>query len=135
LFNRETKCNLMRWIHRNLRVDPGSPTPGHRRSYARIAALETLFIIWFCYAFWLYITYFGASMRIIMGAYALWAVWCAYLLYRLVKIPRPGYALRYGIAVGTIGWVLAATPSHMGFFPPVWLQPLTYPLTSIAVLL
>jgi hypothetical protein len=131
LFNRESKCNLMRWIHRNLRIDPGQPTPGHRRNFAQVTALETLFVIWFCYALWLYITFFGKTREIILGSLVVWGLWTAYLVYRLVRIPQPGYALRYGIAVGTIGWVLAATPSHMGLFPAVWLHPEDWPLLTV----
>lgn len=134
LFNRETKCNMMRWIHRNLRIDPGMPAPGVQRSFARITALETVFVIWFCYALWLFITYFGASMPIILGAYVLWAAWFVYLLVRLLQIPSAGYAFRYGIPVGIIGWVLIATPSHMGLFPVIWLQPFDFPLSSLAAL-
>lgn len=134
LFNRQTKCNMMRWIHRNLRIDPGMPTPNNQRSFARITALETIFVIWFCYAIWLFITYFGASMRVLLVAYALWAAWFCYILYRLLKIPRAAYAFRYGIPVGIIGWVLIATPSHMGLFPVIWLKPFEYPFTSLLAL-
>jgi len=134
LFNRQTKCNMIRWIHRNLRINPGMPTPDSQRSFARITALETIFVIWFCYAVWLFITYFGASMRLLLVAYAIWAAWFCYIFYRLLKIPRAAYAFRYGIPVGIIGWVLIATPSHMGMFPVVWLKPFEYPLSSIAAL-
>lgn len=134
LFNRQTKCNMMRWIHRNLGINPGLPVPGVQRSFARITALETVFVIWFCYAVWLFITYFGASMPIMMGAYALWAAWFVYIFVRLLKIQNPGYAFRYGIPVGIIGWVLIATPSHMGLFPVVWLMPFDFPLSSLTAL-
>ena len=40
-------------FHRNLGFNPGLPTPDNGRSYARITALETLFVTWFCYEFWL----------------------------------------------------------------------------------
>lgn len=135
LFNRETKCNFMRWIHRNLRINPGKPTPDLNRNFARIVALETIFVIWFCYAIWLYITYFGASMTIIMGAYVLWAAWFAYLFMKLLKVTQIGHALRYGVPVGIIGFVLVATPSHMRLFPAIWLKPFEYPMSSIMALI
>ena len=131
LFNRQTKCNMMRWLHRAMRMNPGQPSSGNQRSFARITALETIFVIWFCYAVWLFITYFGASIVILGVAYLLWAAWFAYIFFRLLKIPRPGYAFRYGIPVGIIGWVLIATPSHMGLFPVIWLRPFDYPITSL----
>lgn len=135
LFNRQTKCNFMRWFHRNLRINPGMPSPNNQRDIARITAMETLFVVWFCYTVWLFITYYGASMRIIGAAYLLWLVWFIYIAIKLFKINRPGYAFRYGIPVGIIGWVLIATPSHMGLFPVIWLKPFEYPLSTILALL
>lgn len=132
LFNRESRCNMMRWINRKLRIHPGQPTPGYARSFARVAALETVFVIWFCYAFWLLITYFGRSMMLVMAMFVLWGAWFFYLVWRLLKIRSPGHAFRYGIAVGIIGWVLLATPSHMGLFPVIWLKPFEYPLSTLA---
>lgn len=135
LFNRQTKCNFMRWFHRNLRINPGTPTPNNGRDIARITAMETLLVVWFCYALWLLITYVGASLVVLGVAYTLWLVWFVYILLRLIKINRPGYAFRYGIPVGIIGWVLIATPSHMGLFPVIWLKPFDYPISSGLALL
>lgn len=58
-FNLQTKCNFMRFFHRNLRLSPGMPTQDNRRSFARITAMEVLFVTWFCYLFWLYAIYLG----------------------------------------------------------------------------
>ena len=132
LFNRESRCNMMRWIHRNTPINPGTPTPGYQRSFARVTALETIFVIWFCYAIWLLLTYFGKSMPLLLGVFALWAVWFVYIAWRLMRITRPGHAFRYGIAVGIIGWVLVALPSHMRLFPVIWLKPFDYPLSTLA---
>jgi len=132
--NQHTKCNFMRWFHRNLRLSPGIPESGMHRSIARITAMETLFVVWFCYALWLIITYFSASIYVIGAAYLLWTVWFAYLVVRLLKINRPGYAFRYGIPVGIIGWVVVVTPSHMGLYPVIWLKPFDYPISSLTAL-
>jgi len=132
--NQHTKCNFMRWFHRNTGLSPGMPSGDLRRSIARITAMETLFVVWFCYALWLIITYFSASIYVIGGAYLLWTGWFIYLVARLLKISRPGYAFRYGIPVGIIGWVIVVTPSHMGFYPVIWLKPFDYPLSSITAL-
>lgn len=134
LFNRQTKCNRMRWIYRNLRLSPGIPVPGVQRGFARITALGTMFVIWLCYTVWLFITYFGAPMAILIDAYSLWAAWFVYLPIRLLRIPNAGYGFRYGIPAGIIGWVLIATPSRMGVFPVIWLHPFEFPLGSLAAL-
>jgi hypothetical protein len=134
LFNRQTKCNLIRWVHRNLAISPGMPTSDNGRSFARVTAMETLFVIWACYLFWLYVAYFGVTQTVNLAAYGIWGAWFAYIFYRLMKIPRPGHALRYGIPVGCVGWGLIEMPSHFGMYPEFWLRPFEYPLTSIVAL-
>jgi len=44
VFNLQTKCNFMRFFHRNLKFSPGMPTPDNKRSFARITAMEQLFV-------------------------------------------------------------------------------------------
>jgi hypothetical protein len=132
-YNRQTRCNLIRWFHRNLRMTPGMPTSDNGRSVGRIVAMETLFVVWACYLFWLYVSYIGANQTLMMVAYASWFAWFGYIFWKLLRFPRVGSAFRYGIPVGVIGWGLMEMPSYMGFYDEVWLKPLEYPLTTLAV--
>jgi len=134
-YNRQTKCNLIRWFHRNLRLTPGMPTPDNGRSIGRVVAMETLFVVWACYLFWLYVTYFGANETLMVAAYLSWAGWFGYIFSKLLKQPRVGAAFRYGIPVGIVGWGLMEMPSYMGFYDEVWLKPTVYPLTTLIVTL
>jgi len=129
-FNRQTKCNLIRWFHRNLRMNPGMPTPDNGRSVARIVAMESIFVIWACYEYWLYVSYFGASETVMTVAYVAWAAWFVYIFRKLLQYPRVGPAFRYAIPVGIIGWGLGEMPSYMGLYDEFWLKPLDYPLTT-----
>lgn len=130
-YNRQTKCNLIRWFHRNLRMTPGMPTPDNGRSFGRIVAMETLFVVWFCYLFWLYVAYIGANQNLMLAAYAGWAVWFGYVFWKLFKFPRVGSAFRYAIPVGVIGWGLTEMPSYFGFYDEIWLKPFDYPVTTV----
>jgi hypothetical protein len=130
-YNRQTRCNLIRWFHRNLRLTPGVPTPDNGRSFSRIVAMETLFVIWFCYLFWLYVAYIGANQNLMAVAYVTWAVWFFYIFWKLFKFPRVGSAFRYAIPVGIVGWGLIEMPSYMGFYDEVWLKPFQYPITTL----
>ncbi len=132
-YNKETKCNLMRWFHRNLRVSPGMPTAEAQRSFARITAMEYLFVVWTCYLFWLYVSYIGANQTVMMVAYGIWATWFVYIFTKLMKFPRVGATFRYAIAVGIVGWGLMEMPSYFGFYDEVWLKPFEYPLTTLIV--
>lgn len=130
-YNRQTRCNLIRWFHRNLRLTPGLPTPGNGRSFGRIVAMETLFVIWFCYLFWLYVAYIGANQTLMAAAYVIWAAWFGYIFWKLFRFPRAGSAFRYAIPVGVIGWGLLEMPSYMGVYDEVWLKPFEYPVTTL----
>jgi hypothetical protein len=134
VFNRQTKCNLLRWIHRNIGANPGMPTEDNGRSFARITAMETLFVTWACYLFWLYVGYFLSNTMILI-AYAGWAAWFFYIFVRLLKIPRMGHAVRYGIPVGIIGWGLSEMPAHFGLYREIWLKPFDYPVANVLMLL
>jgi hypothetical protein len=124
-YNRQTKCNFMRWFHRNLGASPGMPTPDNGRSFARITAMETLIVTWFCYEFWLYVGYM-LSNTVIMVAFAAWTAWFGYIFWKLLKTPRVGHAVRYGIPVGIVGWGIAEMPSHFGLYKEIWLKPFDY---------
>jgi hypothetical protein len=117
LFNLQTKCNLMRWLHRNLRFDPGMPTPDNKRSFARITAMELLFVTWFCCLFWLYMIYFGTQppgLYVILGAYVAWTAWAFFLVYRCTKQVRVAPAVRYGLGAGIVLRGTAEMPAHLG---------------------
>jgi hypothetical protein len=136
MFNLQTKCNLMRWFHRRLGFSPGMPTPDNHRSFARITAMEVLFVTWFCYLFWLYMIYFGTQstgMNIVMSVYVAWTAWSAYLIWRAAKQIRPAASLRYGIGAGIVLWGSAEMPAHFGAYREYWLYPFEYPVFNLVV--
>ena len=131
--DRQTKCNFLRWFQRRLNMNPGMPTSGNGRSFARIAAMETLFVTWFCYQFWLYVGYLTPN-PVFMTAYIGWTVWAVYIFSRLLKITRVGLAFRYGLPVGVVAWGVVEMPSHMGLYSEIWLKPFDYPVLSLVML-
>jgi hypothetical protein len=134
IFNLQTKCNFMRFFHRNLKFSPGLPTPDNKRSFARITAMEVLFVTWFCYQFWLYAIYFGTrgvGMQVVMGLYAAWTAWALYLVYQCTQQIRVAAALRYGIGAGIVLWGSAEMPAHFGAYREYWLYPLEFPVFNL----
>ncbi|MBU6378011.1 MAG: hypothetical protein KJS95_05700 [Gammaproteobacteria bacterium] len=134
VFNLQTKCNFMRFFHRNLRFSPGMPTPDNQRSFARITAMEMLFVTWFCYQFWLYMIYFGTrapGVNVVMAVYVLWTIWAIYLVYKCTQQVRVAPALRYGIGAGIVLWGSAEMPAHFGAYREYWLYPQEYPVFNI----
>lgn len=134
MLNRETRCVFMRFIMRHGPFSPGQPSPGVRRNVARIVAMETLVIIWALNVIWLLVYWavgFGPLLWVIFGVYALWAL---YLVSRQLRIRRPPYALRYGVAAGLIAWILVELPAQFGVMPAFWQRPLEYPIACLLVL-
>lgn len=137
IFNLQTKCNFMRFFHRNLRFSPGMPTPDNQRSFARITAMEVLFVTWFCYQFWLYVIYFGtrgAGAMAVQGLYFAWTVWSLYLVWKCTQQIRAAAALRYGIGAGIVLWGSAEMPAHFGAYREYWLHPVEYPIFNLTCL-
>lgn len=135
MLNRETRCAFMRFVMRQSRLSPGQPSTGLRRPVARVVAMETLVIIWALNVLWLLVYWvvgFGTLLWVIFGAYALWAL---YLVSRQLRISRPAYALRYGIPVGLIAWILIELPAQFGLLPAFWQRPLEWPLSALGVAL
>ncbi|MFM7626830.1 MAG: hypothetical protein ACKO7G_10260 [Gammaproteobacteria bacterium] len=134
MFNLQTKCNFMRFFHRNLRFSPGMPTPDNHRSFARITAMEVLFVTWFCYQFWLYVIYFGTrgtGVQVVMAVYCVWTVWSLYLVWKCTQQVRMAAALRYGVSAGIVLWGSAEMPAHFGAYREYWLHPAEYPVFNL----
>jgi hypothetical protein len=134
LFNLQTKCNLMRWLHRNLGFSPGMPTPDNKRSFARITAMEVLFVTSFCYQFWLWAIYLGTKKPTAIGViylYAAWSLWAFYLVYNCTQQIRVAAAIRYGIGAGIVLWGVAEMPAHFGAYREYWLYPNEFPIFNL----
>lgn len=136
--NKDTRCRMFLWFHRNLRLQPGTMTAGYKRQYARVAAMETVFLIWTIYLFAIFINdprgirYDStAAMAITLGFIA----WSIYLVPKLLKIRGFGAAFRYGIAVGSVSWLPIEALSRWGLYPEVWVKPAEFPVIMSGVLL
>lgn len=130
LTNRESKCSLMRFIFRHSHAKPGDPTHGLRRSFARLTAMETIFVKWSVYVFGLWV--YGPWANAIWGGIF---VWLLYLVWKLAKFPRLGYAFRYAIPISTFFWSLTELGSANGYYTEFWLAPGEYPVTTTLAIL
>jgi hypothetical protein len=130
LTNRETKCSMMRFIFRHSHATPGDPTHGLSRSFARLTAMETIFVKWTVYLFGLWV--YGPWANAIWGVVLVWLV---YLVWKLAQLPRLGYAFRYAIPVSTFFWSLTELGSANGYYTEFWLKPGEHPVTMGLALL
>jgi hypothetical protein len=130
LMNRETKCVFMRWLHRLVHWSPGNPTPNLGRSFARITAMETIFVQWGIFLLFLF---FGGWIG--TAFYAVMIAWCIYLIWQLMRRKQAGDAFRYAIPVSVVVWSLVEVAAFFGAFPEYWQSPGEHPIIMTTMLI
>ncbi len=134
--NKDTKCRMFMWFHRNLKLRPANMTSGYKPQHARVAALETIFLIWGIYLFAIWINdprgikYDSVTAMLLTVLFVIWGV---YLIVKLTKVRRLGPIFRYAIATGSIMWLPIEAFSRWGLYPEVWILPGEYPILMSTV--
>lgn len=135
--NKDTRCRMFMWFHRNFHLRPDAMTPGYKRQHARNTALETVFLIWTIYLFAIFINdprgirYDSVAAMVITVGFVVWGI---YLANKLVKQRGFGPTLRYAIPTGNILWLPIEAFSRWGLYPEIWIKPVEYPLVMLGVL-
>ena len=136
--NKDTRCRMFMWFHRNFKLRPDTMTPGFKRQHARTTAIETVFLIWTIYLFAIFINdprgikYDSMTAVVITVAFVAWAV---YLIPKLLKVRGLGPTFRYAIPTGNIAWLPIEAFSRWGLYPEVWIKPSEYPVAMTLVLI
>lgn len=135
--NKDTRCRMFMWFHRNFKLRPDKMTPGFKRQHARNTAIETVFLIWTIYLFAIYINdprgirYDSiAAMALTIG----FVVWAIYLINKMLKIRGLGSIFRYAIPTGNIAWLPIESFSRWGLYPEIWIKPAEFPVLMTGVL-
>lgn len=138
-FNKDTRCNAFRWLHRVLRMDPGPTESGKSRDISSIVAMETIYVTWFFYVYLLllYDPQIGGGDRSVAAYISLgiFVMWTAYLTNRLLRFQRMAPAMRYAIPTGIIAWSAVEILGRWHLFTEVWEHPERFglELTMIAL--
>ncbi len=127
------------WLQRRTGLGVGKPGTRRNRNFCRITFVETVYVIWFCYA----ISLFLGDPRIVGYhhplTYAILAglsVWGLYLLWRLMKFTRLMAAIRYAIPTKALFWIpFGEFFPRYGFYEEIWLRPWEYRWAMLAVLI
>jgi hypothetical protein len=129
LMNPETKCNMFLWLQRNAKLKTGKPTKGHKRNFAAITALETIYVIWFFYLVLLFLYNDDIAGDKSVAAYTFFffnTIWAVYLFQRLMKFWRVTSAIRYGIPTAIIAWNSVELMGRWNLFESFWEKPQVY---------
>lgn len=126
MLNKETKCNMFVWFQRNLGMRTGKPSRGYERNFAAITALETIYVIWFCYLVLLFVydeKILGDHHPVTYGIFFVNTVWAIYLFQRLVQMWKVTTAIRYGIPTAIIAWNSVEIAGRWHLFTEFWEKP------------
>jgi hypothetical protein len=135
--NKDTRCRMFMWFHRNFKMRPDKMTAGYKRQYARIAAMETVFLIWGIYLFAIWINdprgihYASPTAMAITAGFVIWGF---YLINKNLKIRGIAPAFRYAIPTAHIMWLPIEAFSRWGLYPEVWIKPQEYTVLMSIVL-
>jgi hypothetical protein len=131
MLNKETKCNMFLWLQRKLHLRTGKPNADHERNFAAITALETIYVVWFCYLLLLFIyddSILGDRHPVTYALFFLNVIWGVYLFQRLMKFWKVTTAIRYGIPTAIIGWNAVEIAGRWNLFTSFWEKPSEYGL-------
>lgn len=131
LFNKETKCNFFQWFQRHGGMRTGRPSQGYERNFAAITALETIYVIWFCYLLLLFIyeeSILGDRHPVTYGIFFVNTIWAVYLFQRLMKFWKVTTAIRYGIPTAIIAWNSVEIAGRWHLFTEFWEHPWDFAL-------
>ena len=127
--NKDTRCRMFMWFHRNFKLRPGRQTAGYKRQHARTTAIETVFLVWTIYLFAIFINdprgikYDSILAMVLTGGFVIWGI---YLVNKLLKIRGLGPAFRYAIPTGSICWLPIEAFARWGLYPEIWVMPREY---------
>ena len=138
VFDRNTRCSAFMWIQRVLRLGFGKADSAQQRNYCRVTFIETVYVIWFCYALSLFLgdpRFLGYDHPVTYGVLAVLLGWGSYLLWRLLKFSRLMAAIRYAIPTKALFWIpVGEFFPRYGFYEEFWLRPWAYKGPMLAVL-
>ena len=139
VLNKDTKCDAFRWIQRVLRLNLGRPDSGQSRNVCRITFIETVYVIWFCYAVTLFLgdeRFLGYHHPFTYFVFVGSAVWGLYLTWKLLRFTRLMAAIRWAIPTKAILWLAVGELAvKYGFYEEFWLHPLDYPIHMLVLVL
>lgn len=137
LMNRETKCNMFVWFQRRLKLRTGKPSRGYERNFGYITALETIYVIWFCYLALLFIydeSILGDRHPVTYGIFFVTTAWSLYLINRLRQMWKVTTAIRYAIPTAIIAYSAYEIVGRWNLFADIWVHPGRYWLELTLIL-
>lgn len=136
MLNKETRCNMFRWMHKHFRIKVGKPSRGLTRNFSNNVAIETLTILWFFYVYLMFLydpVLLGEKHWFTYFSFGFFGLWSLYLIQRLMRFKRVTSALRYAIPTAIIFYNMVEIGGRWAWYKEFWVHPFEYPLASALV--
>ena len=138
LFNGKTQCKFFTWWQKLFKIDRTTIVGANKnKSFALISAMEIIMVLWTFYIVLLILydkAFFGDRhpLAYIVAFGSL--LWSFYLFFKLIKIRKWAYALRYSIPTVIIFWNFVEILGRWNIFKEIWIEPGKYWIEMLSIL-
>lgn len=135
----KTKCTFFVWIQKTFKIKQHiDDNKASFKPLAIITFIETIMLLWTFYIV-LLVVYDNdiagdkhpATFIVALGS----LIWSLYLIFKLLRISKLDYAIRYAIPTVIIFWNVVEIMGRWNLFQEIWVLPIEYILENVAILL
>ncbi|MBW7867076.1 MAG: hypothetical protein H3C31_01990 [Brumimicrobium sp.] len=135
----KTKCTFFVWIQKIFKIKQHiDDNKASFKPLAIITFIETIMLLWTFYIV-LLVVYDNdiagdrhpATFIVALGS----LIWSLYLIFKLLRISKLDYAIRYAIPTVIIFWNVVEIMGRWNLFQEIWVLPIEYILENVAILL
>lgn len=137
LLGTRTGCLFFSWFQDKLGLKIRESKRVADKNKAIVTFMELIIILWTFYLVLLfsYDNNFAGDRHFITYVVAFGSLlWSLYLLKKLMKISKIGYAVRYAIPTVIIFWNFVEILGRWGFFKEIWIVPGKYKMEMLTIL-
>lgn len=135
----KTNCTYFSWFQKHLRLKKFISLKGTvQRPLALITFIEAIMLMWMFYLVLLlvYDTEISGDSHFATSFVAIGSlIWSIYLIFKLLRITKLDYAIRYAIPTVIIFWNVVEIMGRWNFLKEVWVFPIEHPIENILIVL
>ncbi len=135
-FGSKTGCTFFNWFQKKLRISKIVEFKPANRKTALSTMMELIMLLWTFYLVLLfaYDDQFFGDRHVFTYFVAFGSLfWSLYLFFKLLKIRKLDYAIRYAIPTVIIFWNFVEILGRWNFFKEIWIEPQKYWLEMILI--
>ena len=119
-------CRFFSWFQDRLKINRLLDLPKQPRNIALVTFMELILLVWTFYLVLLfaYDSNFAGDKHPVTFIVAMGTLlWSLILFVKLIRIDKPGYAVRYAIPTVVIFWTFIEILGRWNMFEEIWINP------------